>query len=62
MQWLVEAGTYPAAVQSEVNQAYQIGMSGVPTYVLNDRYASVGVPPYEIFQQTLERLAAEIKN
>lgn len=62
MQWLVEAGTYPAAVQSEVNQAYQIGMSGVPTYVLKDRYAIVDVPPYEIFQQTLERLAAEIKN
>jgi len=30
MQWLVEAGTYPDVVQLEVNQAYQIGMSGVP--------------------------------
>ncbi len=59
MQRLVEAGTYTAAVQSEVDQAYQIGVTGVPTYVLNDRYAIVGAQPYEVFQQALERLVSE---
>ena len=61
MQRMVEAGTYTAAVQSEVDQAYQIGVTGVPTYVLNDRYAIVGAQPYEVFQRALERLASETK-
>lgn len=59
MRRLVEAGTYTAAVQSEVDRAYQVGVSGVPTYVLNDRYAIVGAQPYEVFRQALERLASE---
>lgn len=59
MQRLVEAGTYTTAVQSEVNQASQIGVTGVPTYVLNDRYAIVGAQPYEVFLQALERLKSE---
>jgi predicted DsbA family dithiol-disulfide isomerase len=59
MQRMVEAGTYTAAVQSEVDRAYQIGVTGVPTYVLNDRYAIVGAQPYEVFRQALERLASE---
>lgn len=59
MQRLVEAGTYAAAVQSEVNQAYQIGVTGVPTYVLNDRYAIVGAKSYDVFLQALERLKSE---
>lgn len=59
MQRMVEAGTYTAAVQSEVDRAYQIGVTGVPTYILNDRYAIVGAQPYEVFRQALERLASE---
>jgi len=61
MQRMVEAGTYTATVQSEVDQAYQIGVNSVPTYVLNDRYAIVGAQPYEVFRQALERLASETK-
>ncbi len=59
MQRLVEAETYTAAVQSEVDRAYQNGVTGVPTYVLNDRYAIVGAKPYEVFRQALERLVSE---
>ena len=59
MQRLVEAGTYTAAVQSEVDRAYQLGVTGVPTYILNDRYTIVGAQSYEVFQQALERLASE---
>ncbi len=59
MQRMVETGTYTAAVQLEVDRATQIGVTGVPTYVLNDRYAIVGAQPYEVFQQALERLASE---
>lgn len=61
MQRLVETGTYTAAVQSEVNQASQIGVTGVPTYVLNDRYAIVGAQPYEAFLQALRQIENELK-
>lgn len=59
MQRLVEAGRYTAAVKEQVEEAYALGITGVPTYVLNDRYAIVGAQPYEVFEQALERLAAE---
>ena len=59
MQSLVEAGTYTNIVQSEVDQAHQIGVTGVPTYVLNNRYAIVGAQPYDVFLKVLEKLKSE---
>ena len=53
MQREVESGKYTAGVEAQVRQAYGIGVSGVPTYVINDRYAIVGARPYEVFQQAL---------
>ena len=38
----VESGKYTSNVAEQVQWAYQIGVSGVPTYVINDRYALVG--------------------
>ena len=56
MQHAVESSRYTANVAGQVQRAYQIGISGVPTYVLNDRYAIVGAQPYEVFLQALEQL------
>lgn len=56
MQREVEAGRYTANVEEQVQQAYRIGVSGVPTYVINDRYAIVGAQPYEVFKRALERI------
>ena len=56
MQRLVESGKYRAEVEAQVQRAYQIGVSGVPTYVINDRYAVVGAQPYEAFQGALARI------
>lgn len=53
---VVEAGTYTRDVAEQVEQAYQIGVSGVPTYVINDRYAVVGAQPYEVFKQALTKI------
>jgi predicted DsbA family dithiol-disulfide isomerase len=57
MQREVENGKYRAAVEDEVRWAYQIGVNGVPTYVINDRYAIVGAQPYEVFKGALEQIA-----
>ena len=56
MQREVEAGKYTANVEGQVQQAYRMGVSGVPTYVINQRYAIVGAQPYEVFKGALERL------
>lgn len=56
MQSTVESGKYTALVNAQVREAQEIGVSGVPTYVLNDRYAIVGAQPYEAFLQALKKL------
>lgn len=61
MQREVEAGKYTAAVNALVKEAYQIGVTGVPTYVLKDRYAIVGAQPYEVFLQALQQIENELK-
>jgi predicted DsbA family dithiol-disulfide isomerase len=57
LQQDVESGKYKDNVEKQVRQAYQIGVTGVPTYVINDRYAIVGAQPYEVFQNALEQIA-----
>ena len=59
MQREVEAEKYMATVVDQVRRAYQIGVTGVPTYVINDRYGIVGAQPYEVFKSALEQIAKE---
>jgi predicted DsbA family dithiol-disulfide isomerase len=56
MQRDVESEKFTADVVDRVRWAYQIGVTGVPTYVINDRYAVVGAQPYEVFKEALEQI------
>ncbi len=56
MQSDVESGKYTAEVEGQVEQAYALGVTGVPTYVINNRYAIVGAQPYEAFKNALVRI------
>ena len=56
MQLNVEGGKYTEEVANQVQWAYQIGVTGVPTYVINDRYAIVGAQPYEVFKNALMQI------
>ena len=56
MQRDVESEKYTANIADQVRWAYQIGVSGVPTYVINDRHAVVGAQPYEVFKNALEQI------
>ena len=56
MQSDVESEKYTTNVAEQVQWAYQIGVSGVPTYVINDRYALVGAQPYEVFKNALSQI------
>jgi predicted DsbA family dithiol-disulfide isomerase len=57
MQREVQNEKYMGAVVDQVRWAYQIGVTGVPTYVINNRYAIVGAQPYEVFKGALEQIA-----
>ena len=57
MQAAVESGRYIEEVKKQVQFARQIGVTGVPTYVINDRYAVVGAQPYEVFKNALAKIA-----
>ncbi|MBI3168124.1 MAG: DsbA family oxidoreductase [Chloroflexi bacterium] len=56
MQQVVESGKYTAEVAGQVNWAQGIGVTGVPTYVINDKYAIVGAQPYEAFKNALAQI------
>ena len=59
MQVATESGRYRAIVDEKIHQAHSLGISGVPTYIINDQYVIVGAQPYEVFTQTLEKLGYE---
>jgi predicted DsbA family dithiol-disulfide isomerase len=59
MQNEVQDEKYRVIVEDQVRWAYQIGVTGVPTYVINDRYAIVGAQPYEVFKGALEQIWKE---
>lgn len=56
MQAVVDSGKYTAQVAEQVRWAQQIGVTGVPTYVINDRYAIVGAQPYQAFKNALAQI------
>ena len=56
MQQVVESSKYTDFVAEQVQWAQQIGVTGVPTYVINDRYAVVGAQPYEVFKNALTQI------
>ena len=56
MQSVVESGKYTAEVAGQVQWAQRIGVTGVPTYVINDKYAVVGAQPYEVFKNALGQI------
>ena len=56
MQKLVQSNKYTDYVEEQVRWAQQIGVTGVPTYVINDRYAVVGAQPYDVFKGALDQI------
>jgi predicted DsbA family dithiol-disulfide isomerase len=59
MQQLVESNRYTDYVEEQVRWAQQIGVTGVPTYVIDERYAIVGAQPYDVFKNALTRIMSQ---
>lgn len=54
-------GQYAAAVQQDILEAQQIGVTGVPFFVFDRKYAISGAQPVPAFTQTLEQAHKEWK-
>ena len=49
------------AVIKEVNEAAELGISGVPTFIFGNRYAVVGAQPSEVLGSAISRVRLEQK-
>jgi len=52
-------GRYRQAVDEGIEHSYAIGVSGIPTFILNDQYAVVGAQTYEVFERVMAEMGVE---
>lgn len=58
---ILQSTDYKKQVEDEIIEARQIGVQGVPFFVLNRKYGISGAQPVEYFTQVLEQLWEETK-
>lgn len=56
---VLESDQFMAEVQIDIAEAGQIGVQGVPFFVVNRKYAISGAQPLEAFVEALEQIAEE---
>lgn len=56
---VLESDQFMAEVQVDIAEAGQIGVQGVPFFVVNRKYAISGAQPLEAFVEALEQIAEE---
>ncbi len=56
---LLQSDAYTEAVESDIYESRQIGVKGVPFFVLNDKYAVTGAQAAETFAGALNRAFSE---
>lgn len=56
---VVESNEFFPQIQIDQTEAAQIGIQGVPFFVLNNKYAISGAQPIEVFKEAIEKLAQE---
>jgi len=56
---VLESEKYAENVRADINEAMQIGVRGVPFFVLNGKYAISGAQPAEVFENALRQVAEE---
>ncbi|MGE7772109.1 DsbA family oxidoreductase [Viridibacillus arvi] len=56
---VLNSDIYSSEVLADIQEASQIGVRGVPFFVLNRKYAISGAQPQELFEETIRKVAAE---
>jgi predicted DsbA family dithiol-disulfide isomerase len=60
-QSAVEEGRFTEAVEASVQEAYELGIHGIPTFVFERRFAVQGAQEAPIFKLAMERLGVARK-
>ena len=55
----LESGLYDGAMQIQHDEAMQLGLNGVPSFVVEGKYGIVGAQPIEAFIEVIEKVLAE---
>ncbi|WP_167855916.1 DsbA family oxidoreductase [Natronospirillum operosum] len=50
---------YRGEVEQELAQARDLGISGVPTFIVNDQFSLTGAQPVSVFKDALQQIARE---
>lgn len=56
MQFETDNGNYRDVLDTRLEKAHALGITAVPTYIINDKYSVEGAQPFEVFEQVLKRL------
>ncbi len=56
MQEKTEAGKYSAFVDVQISRLTALGATGVPLFIFDNKYAILGLRPYEAFEEVMETL------
>jgi len=56
---ILAGGEYFQEVRSEQNKLQQMGITSVPTFIINDEYALTGGQPSDAFVQALKQIAEQ---
>ncbi|OAS88527.1 MULTISPECIES: DsbA family oxidoreductase [Metabacillus] len=59
VQSMLNSNEYEADVRAQEQDAQQIGVTGVPFYVINRKYAISGAQPSEVFLEVMEKVWIE---
>ena len=52
----LETGRYRQQVDNGIAWAQSMGVTGVPTFIFNDRYGVVGAQEYDVFERVMQQL------
>lgn len=56
---IINNKTYKEEVDQDIETAMQLGVRGVPFFVINNKYGISGAQPQAVFRGTLEKVAKE---
>lgn len=56
---ILESKDYDQDVNVDISQASQLGVQGVPFFLINDKYSISGAQPVELFEEALGKIYAE---
>jgi predicted DsbA family dithiol-disulfide isomerase len=57
----LESGAYRQQVDDGIQWAREVGVTGVPTFIINDTWAVVGAQDYAVFESLLKKLGKQPK-